>query len=138
MKIYLVGSLKNPRIPVIANVLRAEGHDVFDEWYAAGPDADQEWQKYEKVRGRHYRDALYGLHARTVFGLDYMHLASAEAGVLVMPAGKSGHLEIGWLAGRGTPTFILFENGEPERFDVMYLLNSALCFSVKEVVQKLA
>jgi len=40
-------------------------------------------------------------------------------GVLVLPAGKSGHLELGYMIGQGKPGYILLD-GEPERFDVMY------------------
>jgi hypothetical protein len=36
----------------------------------------------------------------------------------VYPAGKSGHLELGYAIGAGKPGFILLE-GEPDRFDVM-------------------
>jgi hypothetical protein len=34
MKIYLVGSLRNPGIPVYANQLREHGFDIFDDWHA--------------------------------------------------------------------------------------------------------
>jgi len=40
MKLYLIGSLRNPRVPEVAEILRWNGHLVFDDWYAAGPEAD--------------------------------------------------------------------------------------------------
>ncbi len=46
--IYLIGSLRNPNIPAIANELRTLGYEVFDDWYAAGPEADDYWKSYEK------------------------------------------------------------------------------------------
>lgn len=119
MKIYLVGSLRNPLIPAIASELRDEGHEVFDDWYAAGPEADDYWQKYEKGRGRSYAEALDGFAAEHVFQFDRYHLNQAQAVVLVLPAGKSGHLEFGYCVGQGKPGFILLDK-EPERYDVMY------------------
>lgn len=91
---------------------------MFDDWYAAGPEADDKWRDYEKARGHSYLKALEGHAARNVFAFDKRHLDSSDAAVLVLPAGKSGHLELGYMIGCGKPCFILLDN--PERWDVMY------------------
>jgi len=57
-KVYLIGSLRNPAVPELANTIRALGYDVFDDWYAAGPEADDKWRDYEKARGHTYKQAL--------------------------------------------------------------------------------
>lgn len=118
--IYLIGSLRNPEVPRIANELRrvVPSHEIFDDWYAAGPIADDSWRDYEKQRGRTYIESLSCYPARHVFEFDLEHLERASAGVLVLPAGKSAHLELGYLLGKGKPGFILLDN--PERWDVMY------------------
>jgi hypothetical protein len=118
--IYLIGSLRNPEVPKIAQQLRllVPGHEIFDDWYAAGPTADDCWRDYEKARGRGYIESLSCYPARHVFEFDQEHLRRASAGVLVLPAGKSGHLELGWMLGQGKPGYILLDN--PERWDVMY------------------
>lgn len=116
--IYLIGSLRNPEIPKLAAVLRERGHEVFDDWAAAHPDADDKWQAYEQARGRTYREALRGKTAQTIFNFDKTHLDQAEAAVLVAPAGKSAHLELGYMIGRGKKGYILLDN--PDRWDVMY------------------
>jgi hypothetical protein len=100
--IYLIGSLRNPDVPKVAASLRAAGIEVFDDWYAAGYEADDMWKEYEQERGRGYLEALEGHAANHVFSFDKCHLDRADAGVLVAPAGKSGHLELGYLIGRGT------------------------------------
>ena len=46
--IYLIGSMRNPAVPVLANNLRKEGFKVFDDWSSPGPEADDYWQDYEK------------------------------------------------------------------------------------------
>jgi nucleoside 2-deoxyribosyltransferase len=125
--IYLIGSLRNPEVPIIASALRDRGHEVFDDWYAAGPEADDRWRDYEKARGRTYIEALDGLAAEHVFRFDWKHLNWAEIGVLLLPAGRSGHLELGYMFGQGKPGYILLDN--PERWDVMYK------FATKVVLQ---
>jgi nucleoside 2-deoxyribosyltransferase len=117
--VYLIGSLRNPAIPELGNVLRAQGFEAFEDWFSAGFEADDQWQKYEKLRGRSYKEALQGFAAKHVFAFDKFHLDRCDAAVLVMPAGRSGHMELGYFAGTGKPGYVLFDK-EPERYDVMY------------------
>ena len=116
--LYVVGSLRNPKVPEVGAYLRTLGHEVFDDWYSAGPDADTCWQAYEQERGHTFAQALEGYHAWHVFEFDRFHLNRCDAGVLVYPVGRSGHVEFGYLAGRGKPVYILLDK-EPDRFDVM-------------------
>ena len=138
MIIYLIGSLRSPRVPEIGNALRERGYEVFDDWHAGGPTADDEWQRYEKQRGRTYREAIKGYAARHTFEYDVHHLKRADAVVLVLPAGKSGHLELGWALGQGKPGFILLEDVEPERWDVMVLFATSVCANVSELIEELS
>jgi hypothetical protein len=133
--IYLIGSLRNPEVPNIANALRAVGHEVFDDWFAAGPEADDEWRDYERGRGHNYLEALHGYAARNVFEFDRRHLQRASRVVLVLPAGKSGHLELGWALGKGKPGYILIDS--PDRWDVMYQFATAVVTSVEELIKEL-
>lgn len=136
--IYLIGSLRNPCIPALANVLRRQGLDVFDDWYSPGPEADDRWQAYEKERGRSYVEALNGVHAEHVFRFDYEHLCRATAVVLMLPAGKSAHLELGWVLGRGKPGYILLEPDHAEgRFDVMYKFATGVFDSITSLIDTL-
>lgn len=134
--IYLIGSLRNPRVREIAEALRWCKYDVFDDWHAAGPEADDEWQKYEQDRERLYHEALTGHHANTVFALDKRHLDRCQVGVLLLPAGKSGHLELGYMLGQGKRGYVLMEQ-EPERFDIMYKLATAVVRDVDALVERL-
>jgi len=132
--IYLIGSLRNEKVPQIANRLRAEGHDVFDDWYAAGPEADDYWMAYEKQRGHNFKYALLNYAARHVFDFDKEHLDRCGVGVLVLPAGKSGHLELGYMIGQGKKCYILLD-GEPERFDVMYRFATAVFTRMEDLIE---
>lgn len=119
-KVYLIGSLRNPEIPQFAARLRRNADiDVFDDWYAAGPEADDKWREYEMARGRHYHEAMQGHAARHVHEYDKHHLDTSDGGILLLPAGRSGHLELGYLAGQGKRVWIILHE-EYDRWDVMY------------------
>lgn len=133
---YLIGSLRNPEVPTIANLLREDGHDVFDEWYAAGPEADDKWRDYEKGRGWSYLQSVrYSLAADHVFKFDLTHLLQADTAVLILPAGKSGHLELGWCLGKGKKGYILLDN--PDRWDVMYKFATGVFGSIDDLRKEL-
>jgi hypothetical protein len=132
-KLYVIGSLRNPEVPKIAQAIRTEcSIEVFDDWYAAGPEADDYWRDYEKSRGHSYEEALKGYAARHVFSFDKHHLDTSDAALLVLPAGKSGHLELGYTAGRGKPTFVLLD--DPERWEIMYQFASVVTPCIDEIV----
>jgi nucleoside 2-deoxyribosyltransferase len=134
----MIGSLRNPHIPEIAQTLRVQtGLEIFDDWWSASEDADEWWQKHERFKGRSYADAITGYHAKHVFEFDYHHLNRSDGGVLVMPAGRSGHLEFGYLMGQGKRGYILFDE-EPERFDVMYqFATGGVFFDMDSLVKKI-
>ena len=132
MNIYLIGCLRNPKIPFLANELRLLGYEVFDDWFAPGKDADAKLWEYERSRGHSYKQALRGFAAQHVFEFDMVHLRNADVGLLALPAGKSCHLELGWLIGRGVPSYVLFDK-EPARFDVMYQFANDVFFSKEEL-----
>lgn len=138
--VYIMGSLKNPEIPNIGNELRKLGFDAFDDWFSPGPEADDFWRNYEKSKGSTYGEALQGWAGKHIFEFDKYHLDRCDIGVLVMPAGKSCHMELGYLIGSGKKCYILFDK-EPERWDVMYIFcmsnGGKVCFSLDELKQEL-
>lgn len=120
--LYLVGSLRNQRIPELAASIRRSLPDVevFDDWFAAGPEADDHWKTYEQGRGRTYTEALDGYAAKHVFEFDKTHLDRATHVLLVLPAGKSGHMEVMYAEyGTRAKTAILLDPDDV-RWDVMY------------------
>lgn len=135
--IYLIGSLANPNIPHFANEVRAEGYEVFDEWWSPGPLADAYLLDYAKKRGLNYRDTLNTYAAKHIFEFDKHHIDRCDIVVMLMKAGKSGHLELGYAIGTGKPGFILFDK-EPERVDVMYQFATDLFFTKEDLFERLA
>jgi nucleoside 2-deoxyribosyltransferase len=134
--VYLIGSLRNPQIPEYGNQLREAGFDVFDSWYAPGPKADDHWRDYCQRRGLSYQQSLKDYSATHIFEFDKFHIDRSDIGVLAYPAGKSGHLELGYMIGRGKTSYIVFPEGEPpkDRWDVMLQFANAVCFSMDELI----
>ncbi len=137
MKVYLIASLRNPDVPHLGNKIRALGLEVWDDWYGAGKIADQAWQEYEQIRGRPYKEALYGNAAQNIFQFDKRHLDASDLAVLLLPAGKSGHLEFGYMIGQGKRGYILFPE-EPERWDVMNQFATNVFFNEADLLEELA
>lgn len=120
--LYLIGSLRNERIPLLAEQIRKDNPrvEVFDDWYSAGPEADDCWKSHQQSKGLTYEQALKGHAAQNVFTFDKRHLDRSTHAILVLPAGKSGHMEIMYAAyGAKLKTAILLDP-EDVRWDVMY------------------
>lgn len=119
--VYLAGSLRNPAIPGIAKAI-ARGIDspkVFCDWYAAGPEADDHWKAFYEGMHYTYVEALKEPASVNTFEFDKRHIDQSRVMVLALPAGKSGHLELGYFIGKGKPGYILLDSDE-DRWDVMY------------------
>lgn len=64
---------------------------------------------------------------------DFAAMQWADAGVLLLPAGRSAHLEAGWFVGSGRPLYIVldpyeFRGGEDQtsNTELMYLLAAGI------------
>lgn len=125
MKIYVASSWRNEYQPSVVLDLRDAGHEVYDfrnptkEQYGfSWSEIDEDWQQWPP---EHFIKALEHPIAERGFGFDYMAMQWADACVLVMPCGRSAHLEAGWFAGAGKHLFVLLppDTHEPE---LMYKL----------------
>lgn len=132
-KVYLIGSLRNIQVTRVAALLRDAGFEVFDDWFAAGPTADDAWKEYEQARGRTYKEAMEGYAAKHVFEFDKKHIDEADIGVLLLPAGKSAHAELGYMKGKGKKCIVYLES-DAERWDIMYNFFDSLVYTDDELI----
>lgn len=134
-KLYLIGSLRNERIPKLAKTLRKQHPDteVFDDWYSAGPEADDYWKEYEQAKGNDYQKALRGYAAKHVFEFDRHHLDTSSHVLLVLPAGKSGHMEVMYAAYATNANAAILLDPTDIRWDVMYQFIPTILNSDKEI-----
>lgn len=135
MNIYVATSWRNGRQPEVVRALRAAEHEVYDfrapepgnngfHWSAIDP----EWKAWDPAE---FVAALQHPVAENGFDFDLNALDECEACVLVLPCGRSAHLEAGYAIGCGKPTFILLADGEPE---LMYKMATVLCTSLDELL----
>lgn len=139
MNVYVASSWRNDRQPTVVTALRVAGHEVYDFRNPAGhdrgfhwSDIDSKWESWSPLR---FRDALDHHIAVDGFELDWGAMRVCDACVLVMPCGRSAHLESGYFVGCGKPLVILLSDGEPE---LMYRMATHLCLDVVELVQAVA
>ena len=71
--------------------------------------------------------------AKAGFASDMQALREADAVVLLLPCGRSAHLELGWACGAGKPTAVVLEPriDEPE---LMYLMTSTIVLGATELL----
>jgi nucleoside 2-deoxyribosyltransferase len=79
---------------------------------------------------------MKGYAAKHVFEFDKHHLDRCTGAILMLPAGKSGHLELGYIIGQGKPGYILLD-GEPTRFDQMYQFAKDVFYNKEELGEAL-
>jgi len=132
--VYLISSLKNNKqVHCVHKTLEELGYEVFSDWLSAGPDADDYLRDYYRERGFNYRQIMKSYSAQQIFKYDKYHLDRCDCAIMVMPAGKSGHLELGTVIGSGKPGYILFDS-EPERVDIMHGFATGIFLSMEEMI----
>lgn len=139
MKIYVASSWRNTRQPSVVVALREAGHEVYDFRNPAPGDTGFGWRQCadadQLLDPRRFRDeVLKHPVALRAFAKDMEALRRANATVLVLPCGRSAHLELGWAAAAGQKTLVLLDDpmSEPE---LMYLMGSKVCVSLDEVIE---
>jgi len=127
MKIYLASSWKNNgAVLEMASLLREEGHIVdafceedrvisfnWSELFAAMDTEGCDITEYDA------RDMMDHWMVQDAFMYDKQQLELADAVIMMLPCGRSSHMEAGYAVGMGKKLYIVggFEKGE---FDVMY------------------
>lgn len=137
-RIYVASSWRCPVQPAVVGDLRAAGHKVYDfrnprpgDNGFAWSEIDPDWLAWKPEP---FRDALGHPVAVEGFLSDFAAMQWADTFVLVLPCGRSAHLEAGWAIGAGKPTAILLhqEKFEPE---LMYRMADLLAVDMEEVTE---
>lgn len=140
MNIYVASSWRNVYQQCVVEDLREHGHETYDfknpqsgntgfHWSEIDP-AWKYWTPERFVEGLQHPIAQKGFQS----DFDAMHWA--DVCVLVLPCGRSAHLEAGWMRGNGKPTFVLHppECLEPE---LMYLIADRVFTSMVDLLARL-
>jgi nucleoside 2-deoxyribosyltransferase len=139
LNVYVASSWRNPIFDSVVVAIREAGHTVYNfkepipgkngfHW----SEIDPNWKDWSLDQ---IRVALGHQIALDGFEADINALWDCDACVLVMPCGRSAHLEMGWACGAGKKTILLMGEGEPE---LMVNMVDYLCVDIEEVLEALA
>lgn len=148
--VYVASSWRNPMHPAVCSVLTAAGIEHYDfrnppggtgfSWreVKTGDGSDSIPAGQVKAKGSDWENVEEYLrmvaHPRALRGFeaDYTAMRKADTFVMVLPCGKSAHLELGWAVGAGKRTAILLE--DPVEPELMYLCADYLAPSVHDLL----
>jgi len=140
VKIYLASSWRNEDQPEVLQILRTAGHEVYDFRNPREGDKgfgwtqiDEDWLQWSP---RRFVSALAHPIAQAGFKSDFDAMKWADCGVLLLPCGRSAHLEAGYFVGAGKPLHILLQSRgfEPE---LMYLMATSVNTQADELLNAL-
>lgn len=136
MRIYVASSWRNLYQQKIVEILRNQGHSVYDfrnprlgEHGFAWSQIDSEWETWNPES---FRKFLLDPIAASGFARDMNAIRYCACCVLVLPCGRSAHLESGFAVGIGKKLLIYMP--EPCEPELMYLWAEKICVSEYELM----
>lgn len=138
-RIYVASSWRNEYQPGVVSLLREHGHEVYDfrnpstggpagaqdtgfSWQQCDPNWPSATDSDEEMFERYERMLRHPL-AKIGFGSDVRAMRWANTCVLVMPCGRSAHLEAGWMS-RVADLVVYFPTMRDFEPELMYLLSA--------------
>ena len=139
-KIYVASSWRNPHQTIVVGALRTGGHSVYDFKNPRPNDSGFSWslidENWENWSAREYIAALDHPIAKDGYASDMNAMKWADTFLLLLPCGRSAHLELGWACGQGKQTILLTHDGEEP--ELMAKMCDHICSSLQEAVKILA
>lgn len=145
--VYVASSWRNNMQPAVVQILRAAGMEVYD---FKNPENKSgfHWSEVdplyvpgsEEMEPKRYLDALQHPRAKEGFESDFMAMQRADTFVLVLPCGRSAHLELGWATAReDKETFILLDgqNGGTVVPELMYKMVDHIALNVMDLLGRM-
>ena len=131
MKIYTASSWKNPYYREVVEFLREHGHDVYDfqntvstrgrqfafNWDQIDPYWE-DWEIHEFFQALHHELSV------NAFQSDYKGMIESDVCVLILPSGKSSHVEAGFMKGMGRKLIIYMQ--DRDRPELTYSIADAI------------
>ena len=144
MKIYVASSWRNLLQPAVVACLRTLGCEVYDFRNPPPPgstdgfrwsEIDPNWRHWSPAQ---WREGLGSDISRRGYASDRTGMDWADIGVLVLPAGRSAHLEAGFMAGQGKPVYTLaMQPVEPELMQLLLGPADHICTTLGELFDRL-
>lgn len=139
--IYVASSWRNPIYEGVLAVLHAAKLPFYDFKHPvpgnsgfAWVDVDPHWVVWTPTE---YRERLTHSRAEEGFRYDMDALKACETLLLVLPCGRSAHLELGYAIGAGKTTIIYYPSDIQIEPELMYKAADYLCLTMGEVLAAL-
>ncbi len=141
MKIYVASSWRNELQPTVVQALRGFGYEVYD--FKNPPDSagfgweelDGAWKSWTVEQ---YRKALAHPIAEAGFKADFDAMRWADVCVVVMPCGRSAHLEAGWFCGQGRPCWFYYPPGVMMEPELMVKMGSGVVAGFDNLIEAMS
>jgi len=140
MKIYVASSWRNPYQEQIVGLLREAGYEVYDFKHPAPGDNGFHWSEIDEGWKRWSPDkfiqALKHPVADKGFAFDMTALTHCDVCLLVLPSGRSAHLEAGYAVGAGKSVLVYMPvPNEPElMYKMVYAKRGLVSSSLTEIM----
>lgn len=136
--VYVASSWRNLHHPSVVKAIQEAGYNVYDFRNPIPGNYGFSWRECgteEELKDPSvYRDKILESEpAKRGFAYDMSALQRAYATVLVLPCGRSAHLELGYAVGMRQRTIVLLDTplSEPE---LMYKMVDRICVNMSEVL----
>ena len=138
-RVYIASSWRNEQQPEVVRIFKQHGHDVYDfrdektgSFVFHWTQVDPCWESWSaEFFSTHLDHEL----CKQGFCADFGGMAWADVCVLLLPCGRSAHLEAGWFVGQGKQLHIVLdEKPEPE---LMYRMATGIWTSAGTLAKAL-
>lgn len=132
-RIYVASSWRNMMQPAVVKALTDAGHEVYDFRHPAEDDDGFHWSEVMKSYRRvgpgmpeqladteEYLEALDHPTSIKGFNNDFEAMQWADTCVLLLPCGRSAHLEAGWFAADPDRELVILLDGPSVTPELMY------------------
>jgi hypothetical protein len=137
--LYVASSWRNEHQPGVVRLLRNLNYQVYDYRHPCAGDDGFAWSEIDKDwrnwNPQQFSDALLSPISFRGFSFDFASMARAQACVLVLPSGRSAHLEAGYFVGQGKPLIVYMP--EPVEPELMYLMANKIVLELAGLVPAL-
>jgi hypothetical protein len=139
-RVYVASSWRNNMQTAVVHAIRAAGFPVYDfkdetigfHWSDVNPTYKAKLEGGE-LDFQELEAMLDHPAAWAGFARDFTAMQQCDTMVMVLPCGRSAHLELGWAVGAGKRTCILNMEETPEP-DLMVKMADYRCDSIMDVL----
>lgn len=144
-KIYLASSWNNNKQPLAVKKLRDIGHSVYDFRNPNGRKDRSVWEdigytniQVKRMNKNVFKEALRKKQTKDRFQDHHKAMLEADICILLLPCGKSAHIEAGYMAGNGKRVFVMDLQNTMTQAELMYMTFDGYFYEWEELFKAIA